>query len=105
MILSLKEMEFDLEQIKVILDKQHENGTGGELAAAILKDLNSRLEEVDNQIEHYLQLRDKLRRSIDSLCSCLPCELRLEERLCPSCDVLRIEKKESLPFFHAILSN
>ena len=105
MILSLKEMEFDLEHIKLILDKRHEKNTGGGLAAAILEDLKSRLEEVDGQVEHYLQLRNKLRRSVSSLYNCLPCDLRLEERLCANCDVLRMEDKELLPFFHAIPSN
>jgi DNA-binding transcriptional MerR regulator len=105
MILSLKEMEFDLEHIKLILDKRFENKSGGKLASAILEDLNSRLEEVDGQIEHYVRLRDKLRRGIHSLCSCLPCELRLEDRLCANCDVLRMEEKEPLPFFHAVPSN
>lgn len=42
-ILSLKEMGFDLERIKVILDKRKNNGTGGELAESILDDLSHRL--------------------------------------------------------------
>ena len=105
MILSLKEMEFDLGHIKAILDKRLENGTGGQLASAILEDLNGRLDEVNSQIQHYLQTRDKLRQSVNSLCRCLPCELRLEERLCPTCDVLQMEAKEHLPFFHTAPSN
>ena len=105
MILSLKPFEFDLEQIKMILDKSRSNGTGGKLASAILEDLNGQLEEVDRQVDHYLALREKLRTTIESLCRCLPCDLRLDERLCSSCDVLKNEREEPLPFFHAIQAN
>ena len=100
MILSLKEMEFDLDHIKIILDKQSDNETGGKLASAMLNDLNSRLDEVNTQLEHYQQLKDKLSRNIQSLCNCLPCELRLEERLCANCEVLRDTVEAPLPFFH-----
>ena len=105
MILSLKEMGFDLERIKVILHKRERNGTGGELAESILEDLSFRLEEVASQIERCQRLQVKLRRAIDSLCRCRPCELRLEERLCPECDVLNDEPKEPFPFFHAMPQN
>jgi len=104
-ILSLKEMGFDLERIKVILDKRKNNGTGGELAESILDDLSHRLEEVTGQIRHYQQLEGKLRRAIDSVCRCRPCELRLEERFCPDCHVLNDEPKETIPFFHTIPQN
>ncbi len=96
---------FDLERIKVILDKRERNGTGGELAESILEDLSFRLEEVASQIERCQRLQVKLRRAIDSLCRCRPCELRLEERLCPECDVLDDEPKEPFPFFHAMPQN
>ena len=53
MILSLKEMEFDLEHIKVIMGKREQHKTAGALAHDILEDLNGRLKEVEEQIEHY----------------------------------------------------
>ncbi|MDA0745771.1 MAG: MerR family transcriptional regulator [bacterium] len=105
MILSLKEMEFDLEQIKTILDKRSNCCTGGRLAASILEDLNSRLDEVNRQIKHFQSLRSTLRQNIASLCSCLPCELRLEDRLCDNCDVLHEDVQKPLPFFHTIQVN
>lgn len=100
MILSLKELEFDLENIKAILDKQCHYETGGQLAASILQDLNGRLEEINGQIAHYQQIRTNLAQTISSLCDCLPCDLRLEERLCPTCEVLHNESCTCVPFFH-----
>ena len=100
MILSLKEMEFDLEQIKVILNKQDVHKTGGELAHAVLEDLNGQLQEVDAQIAHYQQVRDKLTHSIASICECLPCHKRSEERLCPTCQTLENADCKTVPFFH-----
>ena len=100
MILNLKEMEFDLEQIKAILKKQDAHDTGGELAHAVLEDLNSQLEEVNTQIAHYQQVRDKLTHNIASICECLPCNKRIEERLCDTCHTLDKTEYKSVPFFH-----
>ncbi len=101
MILSLKSFEFDLDQIKNILDKRGEHDTGGKLAGAILKDLNGRLTEIDSQIEHYAQVRSELSQAIESLCCCLPCELRSDERRCSSCPVFGEESGSTQPYFHA----
>ena len=98
MILSLKEMEFELEHIKSILDKQFENNTGGQLATAVLKDLNHRLAEVDSQIAHYQKIRKRLGDAINSICCCEPCQRRLDERICSACEVLHVEPH--VPFFH-----
>jgi len=100
MILSLKEMEFDLTQIKTIITKQEQNTAGGELAHTILDDLNCRLEEVEAQIAHYKKIQNKLTHTIASVCECLPCHLRLEERLCPACHTLKKSTCQSVPFFH-----
>jgi DNA-binding transcriptional MerR regulator len=102
MILSLKRFEFDLEHIKRIMDKREICPTGGGLASAILEDLRSRLGEVDTQINHLSALRDDLRRSVDSLCHCEPCELRLTDRLCAQCKTVHDDDHEALPFFHAL---
>ncbi|MYB54948.1 MAG: MerR family transcriptional regulator [Gemmatimonadetes bacterium] len=101
MILSLKEMEFDLEHIKVIIDKREQNKTAGELAHDILEDLNARLKEVEEQIEHYKHIRKTLTQTIASICACLPCDLRVEERLCPACQTLNQPTCQSVPFFHS----
>ncbi len=101
MILSLKELEFELDHIKSILDKQGNHRTGGHLAAGMLDDLRGRLDDVNTQIAHYGQIRQKLSQAISSLCHCLPCHLRLDERLCTTCEVLRKENGTCVPFFHA----
>ena len=101
MVLSLKEMGFELEHIKSILDRRPKGDTGGALAAAILEDLQIRLEEVDAQISHYGRMRNRLTQSIDSLRKCTPCEHRLEERTCPDCHE-ESERGEPLPFFHRL---
>ena len=100
MILGLKEMEFDLAHIKTIIAKRDQHTTGGELAHAILEDLNCRLEEVEAQITHYQQIQDKLTHTIASVCECLPCHLRVEERLCTTCQTLAKPTCQSVPFFH-----
>lgn len=100
MILNLKEMEFDLEHIKTIIAKRDKHTTGGELAHAILEDLNGRLGEVETQIAHYRQIQDKLTHTIASVCECLPCHLRVEERLCAACQTLTKPTCQSVPFFH-----
>jgi DNA-binding transcriptional MerR regulator len=105
MILSLKELEFDLEHIRCILDRRPNSETGGELASDILNDLRERVEEVNHRVDHYARLQEKLALAVDSLCRCLPCECREKERLCSDCDVLRQETEEPLPFFHQIQVN
>ena len=105
MILSLKEFEFDLEHIRLILHKRFDDQTGGELASGILQDLKSRLDEVHQQVDHYQRLKEKLTRAVDSLCRCLPCECREKERLCTDCEVFCNESREALPYFHQIGQN
>ena len=100
MILSLKEMEFDLEQIKTILNKQDKHETGGQLAHAILEDLNGRLADIEAQLSHYQKVRTNLSRTIASICECLPCHMRVKDRLCAACEVLNKSKCQSVPFFH-----
>ncbi len=104
MILSLKDLEFDLERIKTILDKREESDTGGKLAAAILGDLQGRLDEVTTQVEHLCDLRTKLTRAVECLCACLPCEETMEDLLCAGCERVPGEGKEPLPFFHVVPS-
>ena len=104
MILSLKDMGFDLESIKTILDKRGLHGTGGHLAADVLRDMKERLCKVNAEIEALSQMRERLVSAVDALCQCLPCEVRLEERLCANCEKLRNGDRE-LPFFHAIQPN
>ena len=104
MILSLKEMEFDLEHIKIIIEKREQHTTGGELAHAILEDLNSRLQEVEQQIAHYQQIHQTLSHTISSICECLPCHQRVEERLCTACQTLNQPTCQSVPFFHTPLT-
>ena len=101
MILSLKDMGFELDNIKTILDRRSDNNTGGALASAILNDLQIRLEEVDAQIERYHRMQDGLRQSINSLCRCVPCKHRLGHRICPECRNRR-EDGPLLPFFHSM---
>lgn len=102
MILGLKEMAFDLDQIKAILCKQDSHETGGQLAHAILDDLNTQLEDVDAQIAHLQRVRQKLTQTVSSICECLPCHMRVEERLCTACSVLKETKCQSIPFFHQV---
>ncbi len=101
MIMSLKEMEFDLEHIKTIIDKREKHKTAGELARDILGDLNARLREVEVQIAHYEHIRETLTQTIASICACLPCDLRVEERLCTACQTLNRSTCQSVPFFHS----
>ncbi len=103
MILSLKELGFDLDQIRQILQKRFAHPTGGNLAQDVLQDMHGRLEELNNQIESLGHMRDKLVGTIDSLCECLPCQIRLDERLCEECEKMRDET--CVPFFHTIQSN
>jgi DNA-binding transcriptional MerR regulator len=102
MILNLKEMAFDLDQIKAILCKQDAHETGGQLAHDILGDLNIQLEEVGAQIAYYQGVHGKLSQTISSICECLPCHRRVEERLCTACSVLRETECQSVPFFHQV---
>ncbi|MBK35407.1 MAG: hypothetical protein CME26_07745 [Gemmatimonadetes bacterium] len=103
MILSLKELGFELDQIRHILTKQGAHPTGGNLARDVLQDMHGRLDELDSQIESLSRMREKLVGTIDSLCDCLPCEVRLDERLCEDCERMRSES--CIPFFHTIQSN
>jgi DNA-binding transcriptional MerR regulator len=105
MILSLKELGFDLDKIKSILTKRNQDETAGKLAADVLTDLRTKLEELNRQISEMQEVRDKVECTISSLCHCLPCELRLEERLCEDCERLRSHVEQCVPFFHTIQSN
>jgi DNA-binding transcriptional MerR regulator len=102
MILGLKEMAFDLDQIKAILCKQDAHETGGQLAQDILGDLNIQLEEVAAQIAYFQGVHGKLAETIASICECLPCHWRVEERLCTACSVQKETKCQSVPFFHQV---
>lgn len=105
MILSLKELGFDLDRIKAILSKRSQDATAGNLAADVLKDLHGRLDELNSQISELQEVRAKVECTISSLCHCLPCELRLEERLCEDCERLKTQVEQCVPFFHTIQTN
>ena len=105
MILSLKELGFDLDTIKSILRKHSQGATAGSLATDVLKDLHVRLEELNASIAELEAIRGKLEGTINSICHCLPCDLRLEERLCDDCERLKSKTEQRVPFFHTIQSN
>ena len=104
MILSLKELGFDLDRIKQILEKRGAHPTGGNLAKDVLGDMQGRLEDLNLQIAALTCMRDKLVGTIDSLCHCLPCQIRMDERLCEDCEMLQ-NREASIPFFHTIRTN
>ena len=101
MILSLKRFEFDLEHIKRILERRDGDGTGGRLASDMLADLRGRLEEVERQIGHLSSLKGELRQTMETLCSCEPCENRLAERPCSDCKTIG-QGRGTLAFFHEL---
>jgi len=105
MVLSLKELGFGLERIKAILKKRCEEATAGVLAADVLEDLRKKREELNAQIVELEGIRAKLDCTINSLCHCLPCDLRLEERLCDDCERLKTQVEQRVPFFHTIQTN
>ena len=105
MILNLKDHGFDLEKIKAILRKRRQQGTAGNLAADILKDLHRKLDELNEQILELQGTKNKVELTINTLCQCLPCELRVEERLCEECEHLRTQLQNCVPFFHTIQAN
>lgn len=105
MILNLKDHGFDLDRIKIILRKRRQQGTAGNLAADILKDLHRKLGELNEQILELQSTKNKVELTINTLCQCLPCELRVEERLCEDCEHLRTQLQNCVPFFHTIQAN
>lgn len=105
MVLSLKELGFDLDRIKAILWKRRQPTTGGDLASAVLTDLHGRLDELNEQILELQGTKNKVERTINTLCHCLPCELRLEERLCEDCERISVQAQNCVPFFHTIQAN
>jgi len=105
MVLSLKELGFDLERIKSILRKRQPEETAGNLASEVLQDLHGKLEELNKQIGELESTREKVECTISTLCTCLPCDLRLEERLCEDCEQMRAKIDKCVPFFHTIQTN
>ena len=99
MILSLKEMGFELEAIRAILDRRYHSRTAGGLASVILIDLRERVQEVNAEVSRLCRTRERIRQCIDSLGRCRPCERRLGDRVCTECHE-REERGEMLPFFH-----
>jgi len=104
MVLSLREMGFELESIGDILERRHHSQTGGGFASVIVDDLHERLQEVNAEVSRLSRMREKIRQSIDSLGRCSPCERQLAERVCPECHD-REERGEMLPFFHLMAEN
>ena len=105
MILSLKVLGFDLDRIKAILRKRNEREIAGNLAADVLEDLRYKLDELNGQIQELEGVRDRVECTINTICHCLPCDLRLEERLCEDCEKLKMSQEACVPFFHTIQTN
>jgi len=105
MVLSLKELGFDLDKIKSILRMRGNETTAGGLAAHVLEDLQGKMGELNDQIMELQGVRDKVEQTITTLCHCLPCELRLEERLCEECERIKSQPQNCIPFFHTIQAN
>jgi DNA-binding transcriptional MerR regulator len=105
MILSLKELGFDLDKIKSILYKRGSEATAGSLAAHVLEELHKKMGELNTQISELQEVRGRVEQTITTLCHCLPCELRLDERLCEDCERMRVQPQNLIPFFHTIRAN
>ena len=105
MILSLKELGFDLDKIKSILHMRGNEATAGGLAAHVLGDLHRKMSELNKQITELQNVRGKVEQTITTLCHCLPCELRLDERLCEDCERMKLQPPNFVPFFHTIQTN
>lgn len=85
----LKSLGFDLERIHDLLALRASAGTGGELAEAMVKIIADQQREIDREIEHYREVRQRNEQALEMLRGCLGCSLGVLERDCHQCEVYR----------------
>ena len=79
-IQNLKSLGFGLDYIRDLFGLKFKAEKGGDLARALLEVLEEQQEEIDKQIAHYRQMKEKNNKAIGLLKECAECSVKVFER-------------------------
>ncbi|UMZ74357.1 MerR family transcriptional regulator [Natranaerofaba carboxydovora] len=94
-IRNLQEMDYPLSQIKEFFSIRNSSDSGNEAASKVLENLEEQVEEIDQKIQEYKQLKKEIMETKELVENCLGCTNKPTRETCSGCSVLL--KKDRIP--------
>ncbi len=96
-IRKLQEMDYPLAKIKEFFNVRTDSKSGDQAAAKIIEEMKTQIQEIEEKIEEYKQLKEELLNTKSIAEKCLGCTNEPTRQKCSGCKIMKAETKLPLP--------